>query len=116
MLKLKVHSEVGIGALQLLAQTKDGASLRSQDLAGLLNTSQALMEQVMVRLARNNLAGRRKGPKGGYLHVPGRVTVGDVMKAMDDPVLAGTSLTEETALGAFYTKLVKATTETVVKE
>jgi DNA-binding IscR family transcriptional regulator len=116
MLKLKVHSEVGIGALQILAQTKGDTPIRSQDLAERLNTSRGLVEQVMTRLTRNKLAGRRKGPKGGYLHIPGRVTVGDVMKAMDDPVLATTTQDTNSALGSFYTRVLNATTETVVKE
>lgn len=116
MLKLKVHSELGICALQLLSES-NGSLVRSADIALRLNAPKRLIEQVMARLTRHGMAGVQKGPRGGFKHISGKVTVWDVMCAMGEE----TSLLikddhKNGALSLFYNELLNTTTKLVVKE
>lgn len=92
MMKLSTRSSYGLRAAIALAHRFEDAPQTSAALAEENAIPRRYLEQILNRLRRKGLVEANRGPKGGYrlAQQPARITVGDIVRAVEgdlEPVL-----------------------------
>jgi Rrf2 family transcriptional regulator, cysteine metabolism repressor len=84
-MRLSAKSEYAIKAVLDLAMRGHGDLVPIQAIAGRQRIPQRYLEQVLLALKRAGLVTSKRGSAGGYLltRSPDRITVGDVLRAVE---------------------------------
>ena len=87
-MKIGSKGHYGVRAMVALARAYGAGPLPLSGIAAQEDLSSAYLEQLMIRLRRAGLVEGSRGAHGGYILVqdPSRVTVGQVMRALEGPV------------------------------
>ena len=87
MLRLSKKADYALMAMKHLA-LRDGASSSAREIAEQYGIPIELLAKVLQRLVRRGLLASRQGTRGGYelAHAPSRISVADVIQAIDGPV------------------------------
>jgi Rrf2 family cysteine metabolism transcriptional repressor len=85
--RVSAKGEYAIRAMLDLSLHEGEALSPIQDIAGRQRIPQRYLEQVLLQLKRGGLLHSKRGSSGGYrlARSPERITVGDVLRAVDGP-------------------------------
>ena len=105
MLRLSKKTDYALIALKDLASSPSETSCSAREIAARYDIPVELMAKVLQRLARRGLLESHQGTRGGYkLSRPaGRISVADVIQAIDGPVLV-TACSDEDETCEQYSK------------
>src|ERR1700675_272329 len=97
MLRLSKKADYALMAMKHLALRGDRASSSAREIAEMYDIPIELMAKVLQRLVRRGLLVSHQGTRGGYqlAHVPARISVADVIQAIEGPVTVTACSTEE---------------------
>jgi Rrf2 family protein len=97
MLRLTKKADYALIALSHLAAREAGASASAKEVAGRHGIPLPLLAKVLQKLARGGLLASVQGTNGGYklARSADRISVFEVVKAIDGPALLKTCFTEE---------------------
>jgi Rrf2 family protein len=97
MLRLSKKADYALIAMKHLALRGDRGSSSAREIAELYDIPIELMAKVLQRLVRRGLLASQQGTRGGYqlAHVPARISVADVIQAIEGPVTVTACSTEE---------------------
>jgi Rrf2 family protein len=75
-------------AIHYIAAHGDGGAVSAKRIADEFHIPQERLAKILQRLAKKRLITSQNGPKGGYVltRVPGEITVGQVVRALEGPV------------------------------
>jgi Rrf2 family protein len=87
-MKLSTRTRYGVRALFDIAFHNQGRPTQARDIARRQEVPLRYLEQIFQELRRANLVDAKRGPKGGYLlaRAPERITLGDVLRAVQGPI------------------------------
>lgn len=103
MLRLSKKADYALMAMKHLALRGDGSS-SAREIASLYNIPIELLAKILQRLVRRGLLVSQQGTRGGYqlARVPARISVADVIQAIDGPVtVTACSSSEESTCEQF---------------
>ncbi len=94
LLRISDAANFAIHAMVLIAQGGPRKRMSVMELAGILDVSAAHLGKVLQRLTRQGFLTSRRGPGGGFELAcePNKVTLLDVVSAIDGPLTAGPCL------------------------
>jgi Rrf2 family protein len=97
MLRLSKKADYALMAMKHLAVRGDSASSSAREIAEQYDIPIELLAKVLQRLVRRGLLASQQGTRGGYqlARVPTRITVADVIQAIEGPVTVTACSTEE---------------------
>src|SRR5258706_12101875 len=97
MLRLSKKADYALIAMKHLAVRRDRGSWSAREIAELYDIPIELMAKVLQRLVRRGLLVSQQGTHGGYqlARVPGQISVGDVIQAIDGPITVTACSTHE---------------------
>jgi Rrf2 family protein len=97
MLRLSKKADYALIAMKHLATRPDHASVSARDIAEGYDIPIELMAKVLQRLVRSGLLASHQGTRGGYqlARPAGRISVADVIEAIDGPVNVTACSTDE---------------------
>lgn len=97
MLRLTKKADYALIALSHLAAGESGTSMSAKEIAGRHGIPLPLLAKVLQKLARNGLLESAQGTNGGYrlARSAERISVFEVVKAIDGPGILKTCFTEE---------------------
>jgi Rrf2 family protein len=97
MLRLSKKADYALMAMKHLALRGDRGSSNAREIAEQYDIPIELLAKVLQRLVRNGLLASHQGTRGGYqlARVPSRISVADVIQAIDGPVTVTACSTEE---------------------
>ena len=97
MLRLSKKADYALIAMKHLALRGDRGSSSAREIAALYDIPIELMAKVLQRLVRRGLLVSQQGTRGGYqlARVPARISVADVIQAIEGPVTVTACSTEE---------------------
>ena len=100
-MKLSTRARYGIHAMYDLAQLYGGAPQSVKCIAERQGIPEAYLEQLLCTLRRAGLVVSARGAQGGYMlsRPPGEITVGDILRALEDGLTLLDCLDEEDACG-----------------
>src|SRR5947209_2721604 len=103
MLRLSKKADYALMAMKHLAVRGDHASSSAREIAEMYDIPIELMAKVLQRLVRRGLLASHQGTHGGYqlARMPGQISVGDVIQAIDGPVTVTACSTEDERCGQF---------------
>jgi Rrf2 family protein len=75
-------------AIHYIAAHGDDGAVSAKRIADEFHIPQERLAKILQRLAKKRLITSQNGPKGGYVltRVPGEITVGQVVRALEGPV------------------------------
>src|SRR5437879_11805101 len=88
MLRFTKRADYGLMAIHYIA-THDGlGAVSTKRIAEEFGIPPELLAKILQRLAKRRLIASHNGPKGGYVlsRHPSEITVGEVTRAMDQPI------------------------------
>jgi Rrf2 family protein len=96
MLRLSKKADYALMAMKHLALRGDGSS-SAREIAGLYDIPIELLAKILQRLVRGRLLISQQGTRGGYqlARTPSRISVADVIQAIDGPVTVTACSTAE---------------------
>lgn len=88
-MRISSRGEYGVRAMFDLAQRFGEGPIPLKSVAERQEISEHYLEQLMGALRKAGLVSSVRGAQGGYelAHDPGRITIGDVIRALEGPVL-----------------------------
>lgn len=88
-MRLTTRSRYGTRLLLDIALHQDGGWVSTSDIAARQNISQKYLEKLVTGLRQSGLLQSKRGPLGGHklAKSPDEITVGDVVRALEDRVL-----------------------------
>jgi Rrf2 family protein len=97
MLRLSKKADYALMAMKHLALKQDGASSSAREIAEQYDIPIELLAKVLQRLVRRGLLASHQGTRGGYelAQSPARISVADVIQAIDGPVTVTACTTDE---------------------
>jgi Rrf2 family protein len=106
MLRFSKKADYALMAMKHLALREDRGSERSssaREIAEQYNIPIELMAKVLQRLVRRGLLASHQGTRGGYqlARTPAKISVADVIQAIDGPVTVTACSTEEVSCEQF---------------
>ena len=103
MLRLSKKADYALMAMKHLALRGDRASSSAREIAEQYDIPIELMAKVLQRLVRRGLLASHQGTRGGYhlARQPGRISVADVIQAIDGPVTVTACSTEDGSCDQF---------------
>jgi Rrf2 family protein len=103
MLRLSKKADYALMAMRHLALRGDRGSSSAREIAEQYGIPIELMAKVLQRLVRRGLLASHQGTRGGYqlARVPARISVADVIQAIDGPVTVTACVTDEGACDQF---------------
>ena len=89
MLRLSKKTDYALIALKDLASSPPGTSSSAREIATRYDIPVEFMAKILQRLCKHELLASHQGKRGGYLlgHPPSKISVADVIQAIDGPVL-----------------------------
>ena len=89
MMRITTTSRYGVRALFDVAYHGGGQPTQIKDIARRQKISQRYLEQILNKLLRAGLLKSRRGPRGGYMLAkePSEISVGDIIKAAQGPIV-----------------------------
>lgn len=96
-MRLSAKGEYGVRAMVYLALNDRKGPIPLSKIALGENISQHFLEQIFATLRRNGLIKSTRGTKGGYAlaHLPEKICVGDIIRALEGPITPVDCLAEE---------------------
>src|SRR5438552_14882872 len=87
-MKLSTKTRYGVRAVFDIAFHNQGHPTQARDIARRQEVPLRYLEQIFQELRRANLVDAKRGPKGGYslARAPERITLGDVLRAVQGPI------------------------------
>ena len=87
-MKLTTKGRYAVMAMADLALFKDNGPTNLTDISLRQNISLAYLEQIFIKLKRNNLVKSVRGAKGGYVleHSPEEIKISNIISAVDEEV------------------------------
>ncbi|MDO8491549.1 MAG: Rrf2 family transcriptional regulator [Dehalococcoidia bacterium] len=87
-MKFSTRSHYGLRAMISLARSYDGGSVALSDVARAEGISLGYLEQLAASLRKAGLVSSQRGSHGGYrlVSAPAKVTVGEVLRALEGPL------------------------------
>jgi Rrf2 family protein len=103
MLRLSKKADYGLIAMKHLALRGDTASSSAREIAELYHIPIELMAKVLQRLVQRGLLASHQGTRGGYqlARLPAKITVADVIQAIEGPVAVTACSTEDSQCEQF---------------
>ena len=97
MLRLSKKADYALIAMKHLALRGDQGSSSAREIAEQYDIPIELLAKVLQRLVRSGLLASHQGTRGGYqlARVPARISVADVIQAIDGPVAVTACSSEE---------------------
>ena len=87
-MKLTTKGRYAVMAMADLALFKDNGPTNLTDISLRQNISVAYLEQIFIKLKKNNLVKSVRGAKGGYVleHSPEEIKISNIISAVDEEV------------------------------
>ena len=87
-MKLTTRGRYAVMAMADLALFKDNGPTNLTDISLRQNISLAYLEQIFIKLKKNNLVKSVRGAKGGYVleHSPEEIKISNIISAVDEEV------------------------------
>jgi Rrf2 family iron-sulfur cluster assembly transcriptional regulator len=87
-MKLSTKTRYGVRAVFDIAYHNSGGPTQARDIARRQDVPLRYLEQIFQELRRAHLVDAKRGPKGGYFlsRPPEKITVGDVVRAVQGPI------------------------------
>ena len=87
-MRLNTKSRYAVMALADMASFKDNKPISLRDISLRQSISILYLEQIFLKLKKNNLVQSSRGPSGGYLlsKTPEKITLSSIIKAVDERV------------------------------
>ncbi len=87
-MKLTTRGRYAVMAMADLALYKDNGPTNLTDISLRQNISLAYLEQIFIKLKKNNLVKSVRGAKGGYVleHSPEEIKISNIISAVDEEV------------------------------
>ena len=103
MLRLSKKADYALMAMKHLAVRGDRGSSSAREIAEQYDIPIELMAKVLQRLVQRGLLASHQGTRGGYhlARQPGRISVADVIQAIDGPVTVTACSTEDESCDQF---------------
>ncbi len=100
-MRMSTRGRFGLRALLHLAENDNGAPVSVSALSGEMAVSADYLMQLFVKLRRAGLIKSVRGPRGGFKlsRPPAKITVGDVVRAVEGPVGVAPCITPESCYG-----------------
>ncbi len=91
-MRLTTRSRYGTRLLLDIALHQDNGWVTTSDIASRQNISQKYLEKLVISLRQHGLIQSKRGPLGGHklAKPPEEITVGDVVRALEEQVLLST--------------------------
>ena len=89
-MRISMKSDYALRAMLELAAAHGGRPLQSSEIAARRGIPESYLEQLLTVLRKAGFINSIRGPQGGHqlaMH-PSRVTVGDIVRALEGPVVA----------------------------
>jgi|SRR5271166_6116644 len=89
--KVSTRGDYASRALLSLALREDSAPTSVRDIAERTGLPQPYLEQILLALKGAGLVRSKRGVGGGYVlaRLPGQITLGQIVSAVDGPIVAG---------------------------
>lgn len=96
-MRITTTSRYGVRALFDVAYHGGGLPTQIKDISRRQKISQRYLEQIFNKLLKAGLLKSRRGPRGGYMLAkePSEISVGDIIKAAQGPIVPVRCLAEE---------------------
>ena len=96
-MKLSNKGRYAVRALFDIAYFNDGEATQAKDIAERQGIPPRFLEQIFQDLKRAGIVGSKRGPQGGYrlAEPPGDVRLGDVIRALEGPLVLTDDSAEE---------------------
>ena len=106
MLRLSKRADYALMAMKHLALRGDLGSSSAREIAEQYDIPIELLAKVLQRLVRRGLLASQQGTRGGYqlARVPSKISVADVIQAIDGPVTVTACNANETSNCEQYSK------------
>src|SRR5262249_48358280 len=87
-MRLSTKTRYGVRAVFDIAFHNSGRPTQARDIARRQDVPLRYLEQIFQELRRAHLVDAKRGPKGGYFlsRGPEKITLGDVMRAVQGPI------------------------------
>jgi len=87
-MKLSTKGRYGLRAILVIAQNQEEGPVTIQTIAQRQDLSSRYLEQLLIPLKQAGLVKSVRGSQGGYVlgRVPGKITVGDVIRVLEGPI------------------------------
>jgi Rrf2 family protein len=97
MLRFTKRADYGLMAVHHIAAHGHQGAVSAKRIAEEFNIPNELLAKILQRLAKKKLIESHNGPKGGYVLAqdPGRITVGQVVRALEGPIRIVGCMTSE---------------------
>jgi Rrf2 family protein len=97
MLRLSKKADYALMAMKHLALREAGSSSSAREIGEQYDIPIELLAKVLQRLVRRGLLASHQGTRGGYVlaQPPARISVADVIQAIDGPVTVTACTTED---------------------
>jgi Rrf2 family protein len=107
-MRISRRGEYGLAAIIYLASQPSGKVSLSEEIAGRCGIPRTFLAQILARLKSKGILGSVRGKSGGYylMAEPDRLSLADVLEALEGPITLIRSLQED---GASEPDFVKAT-------
>ena len=88
MFRLSKMTDYGIVLLARLAKNQEATTQNARELAAAVDLPLPVVSKILKSLARRGVVESHRGSKGGYalLQAPEKITVADMVEALDGPV------------------------------
>jgi len=95
-MKISRRSEYGLAAVLYLASQPSGKLSLNDEIAGRCGIPRNFLAQILARLRSKGILGSVRGKKGGYYlkAEPGRLSMADVVEALEGPITLIRSIKE----------------------
>lgn len=100
-MRLSNKGRYAVRALFDIAYFKDGQATQAKDIAERQGIPPRFLEQIFQDLKRAGIVVSKRGPQGGYSLAgePATVRLGDVIRALEGPLLLSGEATEDEVVG-----------------
>ena len=87
-MKLTTKGRYAVMAMADLANNANGKAISLTEISSRQNISLAYLEQIFIKLKKNNLVKSVRGAKGGYVleHSPEDIKISNIISAVDEEV------------------------------
>lgn len=109
-MRMSTRGRFGLRALLHLAENDNGAPVSVSALAREMAVSADYLMQLFVKLRRAGLIKSIRGPRGGFVlsRAPAKVTVGDIVRAVEGPIGVAPCVAPESCYGGRERRRSKA--------
>jgi Rrf2 family protein len=96
-MRISRRGEYGLTAILYLASQPSGKLSLSEEIAGECGIPKNFLAQILARLRRKGILGSVRGKRGGYYlkAEPGRLSLADVLEALEGPITLIRSIKED---------------------